>query len=955
MRRFVALCAVGSAWFFPAVSGLLEVARAQVPTCAPEQNPWHASSPRTVASFPSAVIPRADGTVLVCGGDKTVGGATRVCEVYDPDTDTWVTFPTEMPLAIWDPIGLELEDRTVLICQGNNGAAESATDVCFLLDDGGTPTLAADDLWETRSGPHIGGLGQQNYEMSVDPGGHVLMRGGNLGGAVQCRVAVYDLIEDVWTYGDCGGQSYRGNSMVPVLDRNGVVYAAGQRTIPGMSEPPRRFDPTTSAWVDLALPPTRRENGLPVPGSGGGLVVGSGNVQIWDSVLYTRAAERLSGSDVWSVATPWPFFVNLYMSWTALMDPARARSLVWSYSNSVQGLSGSDMMPTGFVTYLGDVDQWGVTCPMSMPATYSDGTSAVLGALPEFWQYQYAHARAPSGRIYFLSHYQYPSYWDQHSKENALRLYWYDPNVADRDDDAVPDCCDNCPDTFNPLQTDSNSNGLGDLCEICGDGALALAPEPRTEVIDLVALRFERSYARLGRTGGELPITLTVKTSTRIDSIAITEAIPAGATLVSAPGSNTFSGTNVAANSTLTIAYTIRLPEAQGFIAGQAEVTVQPLELTEEHFAIPLTLLVFRSEECDDGGTVAGDGCSATCVVEDGWVCSVGQQPPSYVPTTVGCLPRCGDGQRVGDEQCDDGNNVGNDGCGSRTGGAGFDNPNDYYFGVCTDRYPGLSGPEFPDYYCRGCQLEVGWACPTDGQPCHAICGDGLTRGAETCDDGNTAGGGAAADGCGADCRIESGWACPARYDCLRGPNGEPVMDLVGENPYHSPQQLCGGQYFRDACMPICGDGVVAGDELCDDGNNASGDGCAGRTNTLECALAYKAGSLPDGCRGCFAEGGYHCVGSECGTQCGDGFVTSDEVCDDGDTDSGDGCDASCNAESGWFCAHETVCSYGACANRHVFCYPICGDGQVLGDEQCDDHNNQDGDGCNAVPVQGWA
>ena len=46
-------------------------------------------------------------------------------------------------------------------------------------------------------------------------------------------------------------------------------------------------------------------------------------------------------------------------------------------------------------------------------------------------------------------------------------------------------------------------------------------------------------------------------------------------------------------------------------------------------------------EECDDGNTVDGDGCSAVCTIE----------------------PFCGDGTLDAGEQCDDGNNTDGDGC----------------------------------------------------------------------------------------------------------------------------------------------------------------------------------------------------------------------------------------------------------------------------------------------------
>lgn len=63
---------------------------------------------------------------------------------------------------------------------------------------------------------------------------------------------------------------------------------------------------------------------------------------------------------------------------------------------------------------------------------------------------------------------------------------------------------------------------------------------------------------------------------------------------------------------------------------------------------------------------------------------------------------------------------------------------------------------------------------------------------------------------------------------------------------------------------PVCGDGMVEGDEVCDDGVN---DGSYG---------------------GCVAD----C--SDLGPHCGDGVEQGDEVCDDGDEVNGDGCNVDC-------------------------------------------------------------
>lgn len=79
------------------------------------------------------------------------------------------------------------------------------------------------------------------------------------------------------------------------------------------------------------------------------------------------------------------------------------------------------------------------------------------------------------------------------------------------------------------------------------------------------------------------------------------------------------------------------------------------------------------SEECDDGNTVSGDGCSATCTVEAGFDCSeavagiiVLPPDPSIPPVPSQCLAAiCGDSIESTGETCDDGNSVSGDGCSS--------------------------------------------------------------------------------------------------------------------------------------------------------------------------------------------------------------------------------------------------------------------------------------------------
>ena len=117
----------------------------------------------------------------------------------------------------------------------------------------------------------------------------------------------------------------------------------------------------------------------------------------------------------------------------------------------------------------------------------------------------------------------------------------------------------------------------------------------------------------------------------------------------------------------------------------------------------------------------------------------------------------------------------------------------------------------------------------------------------EACDDGNVEGG----DGCSIDCVIENFWTCDQS----------------------NPSQ----------CDGIRGDTLIRGTEACDDGVDPTtnqpvdGDGCSSR-GVVE--LGFDCLGEP----------------SVCVSQCGDGVVASDEWCDDGNVDNTDGCTDTCDA-----------------------------------------------------------
>ena len=149
---------------------------------------------------------------------------------------------------------------------------------------------------------------------------------------------------------------------------------------------------------------------------------------------------------------------------------------------------------------------------------------------------------------------------------------------------------------------------------------------------------------------------------------------------------------------------------------------------------------------------------------------------------------------------------------------------------------------------------------------------------------------------------------------------------------------LAGFVSAQSVCDTICGDGIVAGDELCDDGVNdgsygscmpdcTPGPGCGDamvQNPPEECddginLANYSFGGTPGCAPGCVL-GGY----------CGDATVQSlfGEECDDGTNAGGyNGCDGDC--------------TFG----------PRCGDGTVDSQfgEQCDDGNTVGGDGCTST------
>ncbi|CAD8125726.1 unnamed protein product [Paramecium sonneborni] len=385
---------------------------------------------------------------------------------------------------------------------------------------------------------------------------------------------------------------------------------------------------------------------------------------------------------------------------------------------------------------------------------------------------------------------------------------------------------------------------------------------------------------------------------------------------------------------------------------------------------------ILGNEQCDDQNLIAEDGCfngQFDCP-EYCEYCYQGQclqcNNESTLLNTLNnqCISLCGDGYLSHYEQCDDANNIPYDGC---------------Y--LC----------EFScNYYCQTCHLgvcsqcQMGYQLDQSKNICQSICGDGIVTYDEQCDDANLL----QYQEC-VNCKLICQEQC---INCVDGqcfecvPKGwqlnlidmncQPICGdllIVGDEQcddgndinddgcidcYFQCQEQCthcekgecrecnteGWQLNINRCTTVCGDKLVLGREECDDGNLIPHDGCYEckfqcQEQCTDCVLGV--------CQACIKPGWILNLNNLCSTFCGDG-VTIDpyEQCDDGNETPYDGCHY-CEFQCEQLC---TLCELGICYECNQLgwiiqdfqCTPYCGDGLVVGYEQCDDMNSIEKDGC---------
>jgi len=304
---------------------------------------------------------------------------------------------------------------------------------------------------------------------------------------------------------------------------------------------------------------------------------------------------------------------------------------------------------------------------------------------------------------------------------------------------------------------------------------------------------------------------------------------------------------------------------------------------------------VGQGEACDDGNPAAGDGCDAACAVEPGFTCS---GAPSV------CTGICGDGVAAGGELCDTADLGGNT-CES----AGFSGGPLACLADCTLDTTGCIPLEACDtgadedldglYDCG--DEDCAGVAPCDGEG-EVVCDDVADQDSDNffdCED---------PDGCQqlaicAPGQTPTGGPCAAPSDC----------QATGKDPFCIQAERFEG-WREGYCSEFC---------------NLVADDCAGDASCLDTGLPSGNGLCLDGCESpTDCRTGYGCQEFGARKLCFPGA----EICDNGIDDDNNGV-ADCEDAP---CVPAAVCAQ-------------CGDAVVSEGEQCDDGNQQGGDGCTAL------
>jgi cysteine-rich repeat protein len=313
-----------------------------------------------------------------------------------------------------------------------------------------------------------------------------------------------------------------------------------------------------------------------------------------------------------------------------------------------------------------------------------------------------------------------------------------------------------------------------------------------------------------------------------------------------------------------------------------------------------------------------------------------GSTPDGSLPIDAPDFQICGDGMVQGTEQCDDGNDIDDDACHNNctfTCGDGVVAATETCDTAIPAGVPGACPTSCDDGDActtdalngSACQatcvhgaitafVNGDGCCPpggnsTNDSDCSVSCGNGIVEAGETCDTGITAG---MPGACPMSC--DDGQACTTDSlnmagTCMATCTNTPItMPINGDGCCPA-----GATPATDNdCSALCGNGVVNAGETCDTGiaTGAPGacptscdDANACTTDTLlsggtcSAACSHTAITVPVTGDGCCPPGANSLTDGDCAPVCGNGIVEAGEMCDDGNTTSGDGCSSTCQIE----------------------------------------------------------
>jgi cysteine-rich repeat protein len=286
-----------------------------------------------------------------------------------------------------------------------------------------------------------------------------------------------------------------------------------------------------------------------------------------------------------------------------------------------------------------------------------------------------------------------------------------------------------------------------------------------------------------------------------------------------------------------------------------------------------------QARNCTPADPCAGQGtcndathtCTPGTPLDDNTACGTG----GYCKAGACTQPVCPNGTQEPGETCDDGNQTDGDGC-----------DNDCTYSCVTPATDCGTPPVCSAYACTGshtCTIvadtsQNGETCGTNGETCQngactgGVCGNGVTEIGEQCDFGADNGPGT---GCESNCQFSCTMS-PDSCDDGNACNGTEACVAVTVKS-RSGQKCSAGTPLSDNTS--CGTGKICKAQLCV--SSVCGDGYVDSARGEMCEPPNTA-TCDSGCRA---------------KVCGDGVRADNEQCDDGNTTNLDGCSASCRFE----------------------------------------------------------